>query len=376
MPAFLEHVFTFYSRDEPHMRSTFRAETYLHDTPPVNAASTPYNDNGLRIQHCFNLVGLEFDSSSSSEQFKYRQTAAYYSLDLSRRETAWVIIKGNAVIRESIQELTDDGMSSIAPLSTPAGAYMLGLKSHLLIFEWSIQNWTPYINSLHEQILELSLAAQYTPVSKMTEEGAIQKTISRMSTMHSETRQNSGLQHPQNGLSTWKDRIPLLHFISGSEKQVSHPAPRPMASKREREKGLGIGKVFPFKNLQRLHRQATSVQDGLLVLSQNKAVLQDMVHHFQRLQNHDVFRKHVKVDDAEFEEFTVRTMRCIKDLESHQSSLSALSVDLERSISLVSLQFFVIILSQISYQLVQRDSTILQYAPRRVVRSTRQSLDR
>jgi len=324
MAPFLEHIFTFNRRQDPHVQASFRSEDNIW-----GRRAAPRLESS-RIQHCFNLVGVEYDDESTSDRFKYRQTAAYFSLDLISGRTVWLIIKGNEVIRESLQELTAD-LDQPNHITDVNEAFVFALRSHLVISMWSIQSWTPYINSIHKRYADIAKAVAYTPVMSKTQDDIIDQAVFK-STTWANGRQNSGVQRSQGKVQSWGKMILRMNSSKVQSKPtIAHTRKPANSSPVVRP---DITKIFTFDKLQILHRAATDVQTGLSVLDQNKTVLQDMLKHFQYLQESEDFLQSVKVDKEDFQTFTYKTEHCIGELEHQHHRLSSVQLELERAISL------------------------------------------
>src|SRR4051794_4006776 len=81
MAGFLNHVFTFRTREDPETLTSFSTEDHLDSS---NAAFRHPNldRSGRRIQHCFNLIAIEFDEGVDKEwPWLLRQNATYHSFD-------------------------------------------------------------------------------------------------------------------------------------------------------------------------------------------------------------------------------------------------------------------------------------------------------
>jgi hypothetical protein len=331
MVSFLEHVFTFCSRDDPHKEATFRSEDYL-DMPSKNVDPDLLTKMEPRIQHCFNLVGVEYDPESSSEQFKYRQTAAYYSLNLVSGKAFSLILKANPVVRNSIEEYTEDSQEARRMESTQ-DAFAMIMNTQLLIFEWMVQNWDLFINHLEDKLSRTSTVTHYSPVSEMTADPALLHTILRRGT----TFDNPPREE------TLRQRVKTRSFKRWGPEQPKPPQQQTaqqnlgaIEMKDLPTKGHDMSNHFTFDKLQSLYRQDKGISDGLSVLSQNKEVLQDMMNHFGRLVRSKKFRHHVDVDEDIIHKFIRTTKRCIREVEKHESRLTALQTQSERVISLVS----------------------------------------
>lgn len=335
MAPFLEHVFTFHRREDPYLQASFRAEDYVWGQHPKP------NFEGSRIQHCFNLVGLEYDynSRSKSGTFKYRQTAAYFSFDLVSGQTIWLVLKGNKVVRQSVEELGKDLFKDpdwATRMQSKEGAFSLALRSHLLICEWAIETWTPYINSLQAQHVDMSNAVTYTPVTKKTEDAIMDHTVSRNTTFNSKLQGDPAVQRRQIRTKSWDKMMEALGRQAGEgSKDSSSP---PTLANESQDFRPDIGHIFPFDKLQKLHLEATCVQEGLSVLGQNKSVLQDMLKRFQQLNDCEQFLPDAEISQENFQKFVSKIEYCIGELETQRKRLSAIQGDLERTISMVSLE--------------------------------------
>jgi hypothetical protein len=300
MPSFLEHISTFHLREEPHLQASFRTEVNLRA-------------QRQRLEHCFNFVGVEYDKfeRSSTGSFKYRQAAAYFSFDLATGKSMWIIVKANSFFRTSFQQYTQNVEGGSQP-STPSKAFSLSIRSHLLIFEWVIQNWTPYVNSLLGE--HSSLRATVAPLHPDLTGIERQMQLLRRSTV---------LKAPKDARN-WVQRC--FQFIS-TPRAKNIPLPNRSHS--------STGRLFDFNKMQMLQQQIQQVQDSLSVLDQNKTVLRDMVEHFQYLVSSARFPIEI-IDDEDFRNFVHRAERYTRELESQHIRLSALKADKERVMFMVS----------------------------------------
>lgn len=319
MAPFLEHIFTFKRRSEAHLHAAFRSEDYLWDQGSTFSTTSDIVDGDLRIQHCFNLVGLEYEF----DQFNFRQAAVYYKLDMSSGKAVWILIKGNKVIREIIEESTQNRVT-LDQLSTPLEVFLLGLKIHLLIYEWATQNWMPYIDSLQQKYDESSKAVRNTPIGEKTDDKKLDKIIASKSWNFGLHQRKSWSEKLTSGLSLSKRRTGQVTSGAKSADPIQSPH-------------LDISQIFSIDKLQSLHRQTTDVQEAILVLDQNKAVLHDMVNRFHYLRESEELRQQMGIEESDpFQGFFRTCQQYIRDLESQRGRLGAIMADLERVTSSVS----------------------------------------
>lgn len=330
MAPFMENIFTFHDRQDAHLHASFRSEDYIWGQVPKPIVK------GSRMQHCFNLIGLEygFNAEKKTGTYYYRQTAAYFSLDLVSVQTVWLIIKGDRAIRESIQDFTEQLDPDIKQ-NSPEKAFLFALQLHLLIYEWAIQTWTPYIDSLQAKYVDISKVVAYTPVAKKTENAIIDQSVSRSISFNSNVLQ--AYRPRKRREMSWNKIVKRL-----GERTSKSPS---SSTTPDTSQNLhpDISHTFSFDKLQMLHHEATKVQVGLSVLDQNKTVLQDMLKRFERLHQSEIFLQHVNIKQEEFQTFFHKTEHCIGELDHQHKRLSAIQEDLTGVISLVSFHTYILI---------------------------------
>lgn len=307
MPSFLEHVFTFCARVDAHLQAAFRSEHRI------------IGNFGGRVQHCFNLVGVEFETET--QLFQHRQTAAYFSMDIESGKSIWIILKANKVVRESITQSThqfdDDGQ-----LSTTLRTFSLALRSHLVIFEWAVQNWTPYINKLQRRLSDISIEVGHTPVAGMVPDPSMFKLVTRR------TRESLGSSPRAN--SRWLAPI----------KQATATIYRDRAQERGQSGetaivDMDVATIFTsdkLEQLKSLHHQTTDVVRGLTALEQDQAVMLQMIQYFEDWDENTS----LGYDGAALRSFLSRSRGYLGQMEAQRSRLTSLRSELNRETALYS----------------------------------------
>jgi hypothetical protein len=341
MPTFLKHVFTFCERDRPHLQASFQSEDYLSQRGLASGERPRRNE--VRIQHCFNLLGLEYDpKEEESIRYKYRQAAAYYSFEPISGQSVMIILKANRVLQDAVAQLTK------SPHTGQENSFWTNMKVHAAICEWSVQNWTEYFDHIEAKIEKLIMLANYISVSKLTNDQVIAEGITRKSTMQTTaplTRRSTIHSAPSRTGSAysqfldptqwpgWRRPIRLDSLTrSGSREQETESE----ASADEGTNQSDVAHIFKFDKLQALYRQAGQLQNAASVLTQNKVVMQDMIRRFTALGERDAFTRHAQMDQEVSHKFLSQTERCIRELENQQVRLGALQASVDRHISLVS----------------------------------------
>ncbi|KAH7393821.1 hypothetical protein DE146DRAFT_660113 [Phaeosphaeria sp. MPI-PUGE-AT-0046c] len=155
MPSFLDFVFPFGKQVYPqdvHF-SGLREDSRLGPHNQNNGLMK-LGRSGSGFQLCYNLRSVEPSKDQSSLPWSIRQAAVYHQFDTNTATAVWVIVKGNKLIEKRIMEATQQPAS--ARQSTRSEAFSAALSSHLLMCDWSGENWRWYINDLENKFQALT----------------------------------------------------------------------------------------------------------------------------------------------------------------------------------------------------------------------------
>ncbi|KFA49870.1 hypothetical protein S40293_01224 [Stachybotrys chartarum IBT 40293] len=334
MPSFLEHVFTFCDRPHAHTQSSFRFHDWLRPEGKASARKS-LGRLEVQVQHCFNLVGLEYEENESGVwDYNVRQNAAYYSFDPSGGQSIWLLLKGNAAVRDRIKDAAQS-QGTLSDNSTLEASFVSALRTHLIIFEWCVANWTPYLCSLEKKITAAAANANHAPVETLVGDPEIKRAFSRKSTMLSEMnqRQDSGLnlQFPGRVRSFVRQlgrQLPSGPSPSGQKTPAGPP------QKKNKVSSVDFDKEFRFKELQTMHNLATQLQDASLILEQDKTVIKDIIKRFEDLAECEDFKDLVKIEKHHLYNFSNSAQHYVREIENQQSFLATIQSKLERHMAL------------------------------------------
>lgn len=340
MPAFLDHVIAFCIRLKPHLQASLEMDDRLQIRNPALKLDE-LGRSGIQLQHCFNLIGVEYDLANPKWPYLFRQTAAYYSFDLIGGQAFWIILKANDEVRTRIQKLVDGNQRRRYrhDLETIHGSFASTLDVHLLIFGWCIENWSSYIEFLHNKTQQPRAQTMSIPISRMTGKGMIAKTAGvSMAEQTSYENRLSGRCR-----SSWPRKFGMFGLPSsprGNPPQIQGLGSSPSAvsdqiSSVNHASKFNIEELFPFDRLQELHRHSERLEEAALVLRQNKKVIAATIQRFEGMQSSAVFCTTPKASDVEFEVFLRRAHTYVGDLESAEERLSTTISSVERIINLV-----------------------------------------
>lgn len=345
MPSFLDIMFTFRAREKPHTMTRFSYETSLGKAQPKLVLPS-LSISGFRIQHCFNLIGVE-KSEKPGDPWLIRQTGAYHSFDVVSRRSTWIVLKGNRLIRERLQSSTAGHRKRCPEYAlTVQGCFLANLRSHSLIFQWSAENWESYVDHLEEKLRWSKSVAKHTPVLELTKDEGIVRGLEKnqtWATMSSFSRQGTGFSDfmtPPSSPAKSGRTFNMFRSTSGLNSKPNQPtAPLYTAGTAvsERVDNVDLDEMFSFDKLQSLHLLGGQTQEAIHVLGQNKKLLEEVKKYFKSLLNSDSFSSFVDLQDhaEDLDSFFQGISKIIREMEGHQARLQNMLRDLEKDTELV-----------------------------------------
>ena len=159
MPNYLDFISVFGLQDEPRdLRfSGFREHTTLAQSARV-AGIPALGRSGRQFQLCFNLKGVSqvpIPQKPGTIRWSIRQAAIHHQFDIEFGTTLWIITKGDRDLRDMIGELTaahQHGRAEDLLFGTPEQCFKSSLAVHLLLCNWSTEEWRWYIQYLESSI--------------------------------------------------------------------------------------------------------------------------------------------------------------------------------------------------------------------------------
>ena len=138
---------------------------------------------------CYNLKSVEPSEYQRDPDMPWsiRQTAVYHSLDLETGNAFWVVVKGDELIRERIQDLMEHirSQKQVKGLESTSNAFATSLATHMVIFDWCNEHWRWYISHLEEMLrkrtghsLALMLDDPQSPDTGNYRKASTQSTVS------------------------------------------------------------------------------------------------------------------------------------------------------------------------------------------------------
>ncbi|RYP54452.1 hypothetical protein DL768_000758 [Monosporascus sp. mg162] len=247
-------------------------------------------------------------------------------------------------------------------MTTPARSLVACLHVHLIILEWSAENWGDFVDYLEEKRTVNAIDARLAPVAEMTSrmqiaqsfsrKGTMDTTVSKQSTFNSQqssTRRNSGL--PVSPTSPAVKRSFSNVFRRGSDLQIVQENNLPgeqatedaTAGDADEDALNDFDLKFSFDKLQRLSLLGDEVVQCIISIEQNKEVLAEIQAQYETVLNSPAFKAHVRLEECAGKVSTFfRRLRSIeREMGTHLVRLKALSraIDSDKVVFEAALQY-------------------------------------
>ncbi|KAL8831871.1 MAG: hypothetical protein Q9191_000623 [Dirinaria sp. TL-2023a] len=302
MPEFLDFLFSFGYQaraQDPHFGS-FRQRTCL-SSPSQYSNVQELAWSGVEISTCYNLRSPE-RSGPGPNDWSIRLCAVHHTLDLNKVRSNWIVIKGNDVLKDRIEQATcDNSGTGVSLFDTLDRAFAGSLTTHLIFCDWAVEQWRWYINSLDEQFQNSSRKTLTAPVIFLSRRpGAnddfampprtetafsnrsILGNLSRAQTMLAEklsvrstkprTRTERISSDLESGLSQ-----PLPPHITAINSPDSAPQSPQQSSERAEEQD------FSFSKLQKVQHIEEKAHEALLAMRLNTGVIRQLKEHYNTI---------------------------------------------------------------------------------------------
>ncbi len=156
MPSYLDFLFVFgihkHSREKRF--SGFRGELRLAEgqNPPIESLGR----SGRQFQLCYNLKTVAKWTETgrldpSHYHWTIRQGAFYHQFDVDNGTSLWLITRSGLDIKQRIETMTGpSGQSEDRQFQSPKQCLKSSLSVHLLLCQWSSENWRAYLQWLED----------------------------------------------------------------------------------------------------------------------------------------------------------------------------------------------------------------------------------
>ena len=325
MPSFLDFIFSFgrHQHAQDFHFGGFRHESCLNDAG--RGLKVPeLGRSGRKIQLCYSLRSVE-PSRHAQRPWSVRQTAAYHSFDLENGQSTWIVVKGDQLMKERLTSVTKSPhLADLRSFGTLQNTLLSALATHLVLCDWSAENWRWYINFLEEQVQATTRRTVDVAVSKPLDPVSAVSPFSESlqgffpTTQRSRTftfgRRNTFVQQKTPLPMSAVRNVPL-----GPREPPERP-PEPIE-----EKGEDGHEGFSFGDLQRIQIIEEQANETLLVLRTNSNVLTELREYYGSFMQSNDCPQNIKQHCHDgFGRFESRIASIRHDLQMQQSRVETL----------------------------------------------------
>ena len=272
--------------------------------------------SGHGYQVCYGLKSVERSESQTHWPWSIRHCAIHHTFDVEKIRSTWMMVKGNQFIEERITSAT--GVRSPAEYSsygTIEKAFAASLCTHLIMFDWSAENWRWYINYLEDKFQKMTTGAIATdanvPMSPK-EADEILAFGSRTNTQRTDTSRKSkafsfrsmtqkvepmpsvaemqGVPPPNFQISRSGKKQPLPPGITTKSPKVQQPE---IQQTRAVQYDVYGQPMFGFRHLQDIQNFEESSIETVLVLKLNRGVCKQISEFYNSLFNDKEFPSNI-----------------------------------------------------------------------------------
>ena len=156
LPSFLDFLFSFGAQHhaEDFFFAGFRHDTRLSDLEKA-ATISALGRSGRVIQLCYSLRSVEAARGQESWPWSVRGAATHHTFDIENGRAGWAIVKGEggASMKDRIiTETSSQNGNMLNKFGNRSQVFTSTLLTHLLLCNWSTENWRWYINYMEKEV--------------------------------------------------------------------------------------------------------------------------------------------------------------------------------------------------------------------------------
>ena len=343
MPEFVDFLFSFgyQSHAQDTHFSGFHQRTHLSERGQ-KLENVKLGSSNYSFKICYNLKSVE-RAGPNPRDWSMRHCAVHHSFDLIQVRVAWVVIKSNEVMKDRIEQTTSDGGSQgVSSFTSVDNAFAAALQTHLMVCEWSTEQWRWYINYLEDEFQKFSrrtLTAPVTLPSSPTTNAHNFSMPPRSDTQKTEVSILSKLSRRETYMS-WKPsshnekpipRVPRTY--TNPDNGLSQPLPPHIAMSPTTEAPPDTNSNFEnededdfsFEKMQKIQHIEEKAHEALLTLGLNMKTISQLKEYYNTIVGSSRFTRHLgNKCDEDHEDFDLRMTGLENDLHRHILRLETL----------------------------------------------------
>ena len=300
--------------------------------------------SGRDYSLCYNLKSIESRPTEVGHRWSIRHCAISHTFDIECLRQNWIIIKAGPEIQDRVASAAGDyGLPDLRNYQSIDRAFAASLMIHLIICDWSLENWRWYVNRLEHDFRDLSDRTvvddvEFFPVSRKqmpidVDKPARSKTGFSLKSIRSKMSKSEPIRPISRTESSMdarlKSPIPQFH----KDPVTGDPLPPGMtlediemsSSLRHHSEGDPGQTDFTFRDLQTIHDMDSKAKDAALVIEHNLIVLGQLQEYYLFLFESKSLPKEIKdCCEEEVNHFELRVKGVANEFRAHKARLDAL----------------------------------------------------
>lgn len=338
MPEFLEFIFPFGWQEyqEDFHFTGFRGETrLLGPERGLNIGMLERSGQDFRV--CYALKSVE-NSSDEGWPWSIRQTATYHSFEADTGKMFWILVKGNELMKDRIQDATESAEPKRYQTRSTGSAFAATLETHLVVCDWALEKWRWYLNFLEKRLEDLtrhSLAISITKapttiaprdIEKSRPSATKQRKCTWKSVLHVALATPPPNPPPLPGSSMHALHSDPLPLLGRHPSPPSPPSPSDTTWKLAQPVQPPSGETeLSFHDLQEIQSMEDKLNMTVQVLISNTKILQELKDFYENLMELPEFPNEIKTTcHRDMARFSERIINMMKDLQMHKSRADTL----------------------------------------------------
>lgn len=311
IPEFLNLLFPLGEREiaQDFYSDGFYQHTNLSSTTPsLHLPERAWSGRDFKI--CYSLKSVEPSESQTCWPWLICHCALHHTFDVSSVRSTWTIVKGNQSIEKRISKATSGrGPPEFCSYGTLDRALAAALATHLMMTDWSAENWRWYISFLEERFGALTQGAismdtdvpthpvvmedQFAPVPRTQTQTAIRSSMARVWSSKLFRASKQTIENDTSlALTELQDSPPQrMHINARSGKKQPLPPGRSIVAMQPLDKPAfqydTYGqRQFKFSHLQDFQDLEESAIETILVLRLNLNIYKQISAFYRSLFKH------------------------------------------------------------------------------------------
>ena len=300
--------------------------------------------SGRDLSICYNLKSVERSGNEDDPRWSIRHCVISHTFDVDYQRQNWTILKSGMELQDRITSATGGrSVPNLYDFSSIDRAFAASFAVHLLVCDWSVENWRWYINSLEQSFKDVSDRIfvddlNFLSMSPMHGLGGFDK--------HERAKTNLSSRSGRAQTSKKKSRLTILGARNSRGKRPVEPTAEEhadLATKDPLPAGIATGDIeiassdhsdsdyerdrsgLKFHHLQTVLHIHGKANEAALVIEHNLNILLQLREHYRHLLRLKDFPQALKQDcEEDIGDFELRVKGVENDFRIQKARLGAI----------------------------------------------------